>query len=1453
MHTPLMDLSFSPGPGHAVPGGRSRLLRRLALIFVVGLVTALPIASLNLARAHSPGDATLTALTVTGGGAAQTLSPTFSSTVYFYTVLVDNSVAQITIAGTPDGDGTVAYLDTDADSVTDGQQVNLPTPGGKRINVVVSHADSGTTTTQTYTVLVVREGTEETDRAALIELYNDTDGDNWTNNDNWGSSTGPLDDWDNVWTILGDLVTSLWLQDNNLNGTLPPELGNLTGLENLYLHTNQLTGQIPPALGNLPDLRELHLYNNQLTGQIPPELGNLPSLYKLHLYNNQLTGQIPPELGNLPRPSQLYLHTNQLSGEIPAKLGDLASLQYLYLYNNQLSGEIPAELGDLASLKTLSLYNNQLSGEIPGELGDLANLEKLYLSRNQLSGEIPDLSGLTSVQELGLWGNQLTEEIPDSLGLLANLKVLSLGINQLSGEIPDLSGLTNLEKLYLHTNQLTEEIPESLGNLANLKYLSLSRNQLSGKIPAALGKLTRMLDLYLNENQLTGEIPDLSRLGGLHYLDLHGNQLEGRIPDWLGNLTANLVRVHLHDNQFSGPIPDLSRVLPLRHLSLWGNQLDGTIPDWLGNLTKLEILYLSRNQLEGEIPASLGDLTKLKAVRFAGNTDADGNPSLTGCVPHGLRSLVAADDLSPGVPAQDFIAVDADGDGDTDDEGDIPGLNLPFCMLSALDLSDVTLEPSFAAGTETYTASVADRVGSTTVTATLADPNDTVSIRKGTATYANGAAVPLAVGSNEITIEVTPGDARLLKQTYTVRVQHPGSAETDRAALMALYNSLGGASWTDKANWEETGGAIGTWHGVTTNAAGRVTDLDLSSNNLRGTLPPELGNLTNLEILYLSRNQLEGEIPASLGNLTNLRIARFAGNTDADGNPSLTGCVPHGLRSLVAADDLSPGVPAQDFIAVDADGDGDTDDEGEGDIPGLNLPFCMLSALDLSDVTLVPSFASGTAAYTASVANSVGSTTVTATLADPNDTVSIRKGTAPYASGAAVPLAVGSNEITIEVTPGDARLLKQTYTVRVTRRSASRRPSGGGSTPPSRDAHGNSPAQATRIMPGTPAPWASSTTGQINTTRDVDYFTLTVPYAGVLMVETTGATDTVGTVWQEGVELGMADSGGARRNFRLSVAVEAGPVVIAVAGNGSRTGAYTLRTHLVVGYLENPGRDSFQSGIGVLSGWVCEAEKVELELNGIPQQAAYGTERLDTASVCGDTDNGFGLLFNWNLLRDGEHEVVALVDGVELGRATVTVTTLGQEFLRDVTGTCEVEDFPQAGETVTVVWQQNSQNFVIAGGSPPVGPPTGRTSALTGFLENPGHNSFQSGVRVLSGWVCEADTVELALGHLGRQEAGYGTERVDTLQDCGDTDNGFGLLFNWNRLGEGEHTVVALVDGVELGRATVTVTTVGAGAEAEFLRDVAGECVVEDFPMPGETVTLEWQQNSQNFVITDVE
>ena len=295
--------------------------------------------------------------------------------------------------------------------------------------------------------------------------------------------------------------------------------------------------------------------------------------------------------------------------------------------------------------------------------------------------------------------------------------------------------------------------------------------------------------------------------------------------------------------------------------------------------------------------------------------------------------------------------------------------------------------------------------------------------------------------------------------------------------------------------------------------------------------------------------------------------------------------------------------------------------------------------------------------------------------------------------------------------------------------------------------------------------------------------------------------------------------------------------------------ATTDEPRILTGFLDVPQPRSSQSGVGVLHGWVCEADEVLFQINGTPHRAAYGTERRDTQDACDDMDNGFGLLFNWNELGDGLHEVVAVVDGTELGRATVTVTTLGEPFRTGLSGTCEAADFPEAGESVTLVWQEAKQNFVITDGS---APPTGSStveSVLTGFLENPAPNSFQSGLGVLSGWVCEADTVTLEINGQA-VEASYGTERADTQgpDACDDTDNGFGVVFNWSELADGDYEVIARADGAVFDRATVRVTRLGTN----FLRDVSGTCEAADFPETGETVTLTWQEAQQNFVITDV-
>ena len=108
------------------------------------------------------------------------------------------------------------------------------------------------------------------DRAALVALYDSTDGENWRNKFNWLSDTAPIKDWSGV-SIDGDgCVVVLYLDNNNLVGRIPPELGRLAKLDTLDLDGNELSGEIPPELGNLSNLTVLSMDHNELSGPIPP-------------------------------------------------------------------------------------------------------------------------------------------------------------------------------------------------------------------------------------------------------------------------------------------------------------------------------------------------------------------------------------------------------------------------------------------------------------------------------------------------------------------------------------------------------------------------------------------------------------------------------------------------------------------------------------------------------------------------------------------------------------------------------------------------------------------------------------------------------------------------------------------------------------------------------------------------------------------------------------------------------------------------------------------------------------------------------------------------------------------------------------------------------------------------------------------------------------------------------
>ena len=142
--------------------------------------------------------------------------------------------------------------------------------------------------------------------------------------------------------------------------------------------------------------------------------------------------------------------------------------------------------------------------------------------------------------------------------------------------------------------------------------------------------------------------------------------------------------------------------------------------------------------------------------------------------------------------------------------------------------------------------------------------------------------------------------------------------------------------------------------------------------------------------------------------------------------------------------------------------------------------------------------------------------------------------------------------------------------------------------------------------------------------------------------------------------------------------------------------------------LENPRSASFQSGVGVISGWACHAHEIVIELNGMPLPSGLPHDGRIPGVVCGDTDNGFSLLWNWNNLGAGTHTVRALIDGVEFANTTVRVTTFGRGSCggRAVPLTCPT--FPPPARPPSSSGKSRSRTLSSPmGGLAPVGGTTG--------------------------------------------------------------------------------------------------------------------------------------------------
>lgn len=132
--------------------------------------------------------------------------------------------------------------------------------------------------------------------------------------------------------------------------------------------------------------------------------------------------------------------------------------------------------------------------------------------------------------------------------------------------------------------------------------------------------------------------------------------------------------------------------------------------------------------------------------------------------------------------------------------------------------------------------------------------------------------------------------------------------------------------------------------------------------------------------------------------------------------------------------------------------------------------------------------------------------------------------------------------------------------------------------------------------------------------------------------------------------------------------------------------------------LENPSNGGLYSGIGVISGWTCDAAgTLTVRFNGgaaIP--LAYRNDRPDTQATCGDTNNGFVAIWNWARLGAGTHTAVAYDNGVAFARVRFTVGAAGTEFLRGVEADALVAGFPTPSSNGRFTWNEATQHLELA-------------------------------------------------------------------------------------------------------------------------------------------------------------
>jgi len=266
---------------------------------------------------------------------------------------------------------------------------------------------------------------------------------------------------------------------------------------------------------------------------------------------------------------------------------DQVDMTKLILACNKISAISP-QISNLCSLTVLDIHDNQLES-LPDSIGELQRMSKLNLSHNRF------------------------KEIPQGVFMMKDLRVLQLSNNKIEivdEKVGDLNMLNNFDL----ANNVIKSLPESFGLLSKISNLNLSNNKLES-LPSEISSMAALVTLELTNNQLTCLPDSMQGLSHLEILYLRHNRLAS-IPVLTNCI--NLKELHLGNNCITQlTTKDIENILNVRTLDLRDNKII-KIPEDVTALQLLERLDVSNNDL-ATLPYSLGVLPHLKALQIEGN------------------------------------------------------------------------------------------------------------------------------------------------------------------------------------------------------------------------------------------------------------------------------------------------------------------------------------------------------------------------------------------------------------------------------------------------------------------------------------------------------------------------------------------------------------------------------------------------------------------------------------------------------------------------------------------------------------------------------------------------------------------------------------------------------------------------------------------------------------------